>query len=87
MKADGKPRRMIIRGKNKIELEDILIGEVWLGSGQSNMQMPMKETGAKEAITTARHANIRPLYTPCQKTHHLEPRCPPQSTSCSTIQR
>src|SRR5262249_11898862 len=30
VKADGKAHRMTIKGKNTIELEDILIGEVWL---------------------------------------------------------
>lgn len=41
MKADGKARQMTVSGKNEIELEDILIGEVWLGSGQSNMEKPL----------------------------------------------
>ena len=30
---------MTVSGKNKIELDDILIGDVWIGSGQSNMEM------------------------------------------------
>ena len=38
VKADGKPHRMTVSGKNKIELEDILFGDVWIGSGQSNME-------------------------------------------------
>lgn len=29
-------------GKNELTIDDILIGEVWLCSGQSNMEMPMK---------------------------------------------
>jgi len=33
----GGPYTIKISGKNKIVLEDILIGEVWLCSGQSNM--------------------------------------------------
>ena len=41
MKADGKAHRMTVSGKNKIELDDILIGEVWIGSGQSNMDFPL----------------------------------------------
>ena len=39
VKADGKAHRMTVSGKNKIELDDILIGDVWLGSGQSNMEL------------------------------------------------
>lgn len=29
-------------GKNEVKISDILIGEVWLASGQSNMEMPLK---------------------------------------------
>lgn len=29
---------LVIQGKNKIVLKDILVGEVWMGSGQSNME-------------------------------------------------
>jgi hypothetical protein len=41
MPADGKPHRLTVQGNNKIELDDILLGEVWIGSGQSNMEMGM----------------------------------------------
>ena len=41
MKADRTGRRMIIRGKNTIQLDDILVGEVWVASGQSNMEKPL----------------------------------------------
>ena len=34
----GGPETMTISGKNKILLENVLVGEVWVGSGQSNMQ-------------------------------------------------
>ena len=37
LKADGKAHRMTVSGKNTITFDDVLIGEVWLGSGQSNM--------------------------------------------------
>ncbi|MBQ8070733.1 MAG: sialate O-acetylesterase [Bacteroidales bacterium] len=32
----------VSQGKNSVEIHHVLIGEVWLGSGQSNMQMPLK---------------------------------------------
>jgi sialate O-acetylesterase len=53
---------------SNIFLENILFGEVWLCSGQSNMQMPVKGNigqpvfGAQEAITTAGNSNLR-LFT------------------------
>ena len=42
MKGGKTPYTVTVTaGKNKIELNDILIGEVWFCSGQSNMQMPI----------------------------------------------
>jgi len=35
----GGPLPMTISGKNKIEYKDVLVGEVWVCSGQSNMEM------------------------------------------------
>ncbi|MBM3747073.1 MAG: sialate O-acetylesterase, partial [Acidobacteria bacterium] len=36
--AAGGPHEMTITGRNKIVIRDVLVGEVWVGSGQSNMQ-------------------------------------------------
>ena len=36
LKAGG-PFEMTIAGKNTVVVKDVLVGEVWLGSGQSNM--------------------------------------------------
>lgn len=38
----GGPYDMAITGRNKLMLRDLLIGDVWLASGQSNMQFPIK---------------------------------------------
>ena len=43
----GGPYDMIIQGKNTIVLKDILFGEVWLCTGQSNMQWTLKDFGIK----------------------------------------
>ena len=64
VKTDGKPHRMTVSGRNKIELADILIGEVWLGSGQSNMGCPYN---APQAIATANCSQIRLLNLPYAK--------------------
>lgn len=58
MAADGKPDTLVVAGKNRIELKDVLLGEVWLASGQSNMNRPV---GGK-AIQEAQHPNLR-LFT------------------------
>lgn len=60
MQANASPQTMTIAGKNTIELKDILIGEVWLVSGQSNMQWRLPESENGEAATAAaNHPNIR----------------------------
>jgi sialate O-acetylesterase len=64
-KADGKARRMTISGKNQIELDDILVGEVWIGSGQSNMEMGISACDkAKEQVRAANYPDIRLLLVP-----------------------
>ena len=37
--ASKENRVLTIEGKNKVELKDVLVGDVWLCSGQSNMEM------------------------------------------------
>ncbi|HUT59610.1 MAG TPA: sialate O-acetylesterase, partial [Phycisphaerae bacterium] len=60
--ADGTAHTMTISGKNQIELEDILIGDVWLGSGQSNMGMGIAACNkAQEEIAAANYPQIRLL--------------------------
>jgi sialate O-acetylesterase len=65
VQADGKAHSMTIVGKNKIVLEDLLIGEVWLGSGQSNMQWAISQSkGAKEFTAAADKPLIRLFNVP-----------------------
>lgn len=63
MKATG-PQQLSVAGKaNTITLKDILIGEVWLCSGQSNMAFSVGgSTNAAEEIKAADHPDIR-LFT------------------------
>lgn len=43
LKTSATPQTMIIAGSNKIELTNILVGEVWVCSGQSNMEYQMRK--------------------------------------------
>ena len=64
MKA-GKALEMTLVGKNTIKLVDILIGEVWLGSGQSNMQWSVEVSdNAKSEIAAANFPDIRLFSVP-----------------------
>lgn len=60
LRASETPATMTIAGKNTIELQNILVGEVWLVAGQSNMQRLLSETANGEAaIAAAQHPLIR----------------------------
>ncbi|MBO4435148.1 MAG: sialate O-acetylesterase [Bacteroidales bacterium] len=45
----GGPYEITISDGDKVVLHDVLIGEVWFASGQSNMEMPMKGYGSQPA--------------------------------------
>jgi sialate O-acetylesterase len=49
LKASAVARKMIIEGSNHIELENVVVGEVWLCSGQSNMEYPLDRSQKKYA--------------------------------------
>jgi len=65
MKAGG-PFTMRISGKNSIELKDILVGDVWLCSGQSNMvhQMNIHDVTYADDIVGAHYPAIRQFKVP-----------------------
>ncbi len=56
----GGPYQLKVKGNNVIELKDVLIGEVWVCSGQSNMVFSLKASeNAKEEIQKADYPAIR----------------------------
>ena len=62
MKAGG-PHELVVRGTNTLKIADVLIGEVWFCSGQSNMALGVvKSLNHDREIATADHPNIR-LFT------------------------
>jgi sialate O-acetylesterase len=61
----GGPHTLTVQGKNTIQLDDVLVGEVWICSGQSNMQWQV--AAAKDAdleIKAARYPGIRLISVP-----------------------
>jgi len=59
----GGPYSLTVTGKNQIALKDVYIGEVWICSGQSNMEWPLRmTTGAEQTIQQAKNPLIR-LFT------------------------
>jgi sialate O-acetylesterase len=53
----GGPYTMTIKGANTIVLKDILIGDVWICSGQSNMELPMRRVSPIYESEIASSAN------------------------------
>jgi sialate O-acetylesterase len=73
----GGPFEMTIAGKNAITVRDVLIGEVWLGSGQSNMAFTVSKKRASyaglinedEEIAAANYPTIRMFTAKSAKTY------------------
>ncbi|WP_179021884.1 sialate O-acetylesterase [Winogradskyella forsetii] len=65
MKAGG-PYTMVISAKNEIDVKDILIGDVWLCTGQSNMvhQLDIHDVLYEKEIETANNPSIRHFKVP-----------------------
>jgi len=59
----GGPHEMAISGKDTIVLQNVLVGEVWIASGQSNMEWQLQNSanGAEE-VSNANYPQIR-LFT------------------------
>ncbi len=62
----GGPYTMKIKGSNSVELKNILLGDVYLCSGQSNMELPMRRVAPlyEKEITNATNNEIRYFAVP-----------------------
>jgi sialate O-acetylesterase len=64
MPAGGPFELIVESGEARLQLEDVLIGEVWVGSGQSNMWMPLAEVWeAQREIEASSLAQVRVFTT------------------------
>ena len=76
----GGPHNISVSATDEaIEISDVMIGEVWLASGQSNMQMPLKGwppndpiQNSEEEISKADYSNIR-MFT-AQMSYAVDPQ-------------
>ncbi len=64
----GGPFLLFVKGKNQLSIQNILVGEVWICSGQSNMEMPIEGWGKinnyQQEIAAADYPQIRHFKVP-----------------------
>ncbi|MFN0054337.1 MAG: sialate O-acetylesterase [Planctomycetales bacterium] len=92
-KASATPIEMTIAGKDTVKLTGIVVGEVWLCSGQSNMEWSVAQsTNAQQEIADSNHPLIRHIkipHTPADKPQsNVESKgwevCSPQTSAAFT---
>jgi sialate O-acetylesterase len=63
--ASDQPQTFTVAGKNKITFTDVLVGDVWIASGQSNMEFGIQtDENAKQAIAGAKDSSLRLFFVP-----------------------
>lgn len=68
LKASAEPRNLTIKqGDQTVTKQNVIVGDVWLCGGQSNMQWAITQSaGAQEAMASAKNPNIRLFTVPRQ---------------------
>lgn len=62
MNADATPQMLVIRGINEIHIKDVQIGEVWLCTGQSNMQLILSMTNKGDSVIASANYPMLHLF-------------------------
>ncbi|MBD5778080.1 sialate O-acetylesterase [Pelagicoccus sp. NFK12] len=65
-RAAGGPFELQVEGENRIVLQDVLVGDLWLTSGQSNMELTMERVKERfpEEVSAANNDRIRYFKVP-----------------------
>ncbi len=61
--ASAESRDLVVKGTNTLTVRDVLVGEVWLASGQSNMEWPFSYVASKPEIAAANAPLVRQFKT------------------------
>ncbi len=84
LEANAVGQTLKVSGQNTIELKDVLIGEVWICSGQSNMEWGLGGSlNGKEEVAAADHPQIRLFNVPGHLTSPVaKDTCPGEWKIC-----
>ncbi|MDF3057626.1 MAG: sialate O-acetylesterase [Rariglobus sp.] len=61
--ASDSPRDLVVKGVNTLTVRDVVVGEVWLASGQSNMEWILSYVASKPEIASTSFPLIRQFKT------------------------
>ena len=64
MKADAKGRSLVVTGETKLTFQNVLVGDVWLCAGQSNMQFALFAVREGKEAAASADRRIRLLQIP-----------------------
>ena len=88
MKANKTPATMTVGTGNELTLQDIVVGDVWLCSGQSNMEFKLGQSNRPDDVKSAELPLIRQftvprnrIATPCEVVKSAWVVCSPQSAA------
>ena len=82
--AAGGPHVLEVHGHATLKVRDVLVGEVWICSGQSNMAWPVKAARDAEAeVANARHPGIRLFTVPRRAALEAQDDIEAQWIACS----
>lgn len=63
--GNATPDVLTVEGKNKVQVQNVVVGEVWLCSGQSNMDFPLhRAEGGPAALEAASATGLRLFFVP-----------------------
>lgn len=84
--AAGGPYTITLTGENMIVLNNVLIGEVWVCSGQSNMEMNYNWglPDIKAALPDCANSNIRFFYIPKTTSKYPQDNCGGEWVNCDS---
>lgn len=86
--AAGGPYTLTLKGRNTVVLENVMIGEVWICSGQSNMEMSgsWRLPDIQKELPVCATNNIHFFRIPRTTSTHPQDNCVGQWTSCDSNQ-
>jgi sialate O-acetylesterase len=82
--ASDAAGEMTVTGRNTLRVRNILVGEVWIGSGQSNMQWAVRQSAnADEEARNANYPSIRLFRVPLKTAESPQPDVEARWEVCS----